>query len=175
MIGGLNRHIASIHVGKKPFQCEFCDKKFSSRQHFNIHRSVDHIHYCTECNKRFISKVHLKRHNMIGHEIKEENCDVSKMKVEFKAENNAISEPFHEMNSKHVDELLKEEISSHTLDFIENVCQMCGKIFNLKKEFESHIILCLRRGKDISESNIESIEQIEGNGNFGCRVLKLGM
>ena len=33
----MNRHIASVHEGKKPFKCDICDYSFSEKSSMNKH------------------------------------------------------------------------------------------------------------------------------------------
>jgi hypothetical protein len=34
---GLNKHVASVNDGKKPFQCNICDASFALQHHLNVH------------------------------------------------------------------------------------------------------------------------------------------
>ena len=38
----LNKHVSSIHVGKKPFKCDICDKNFSQKQKMKDHFAIVH-------------------------------------------------------------------------------------------------------------------------------------
>ena len=38
----LNEHIASVHEGKKPFQCEMCDVQFELELELNEHIALVH-------------------------------------------------------------------------------------------------------------------------------------
>ena len=38
----MNGHIAAVHEGKKPYKCDTCDVKFSSKQGLNRHFAAVH-------------------------------------------------------------------------------------------------------------------------------------
>ena len=61
-----------VHEGKKPvFQCVQCDKQFSYQGHLNRHISSVHDGKksdCDQCNKQFSDKYSLKRHISAVHE-----------------------------------------------------------------------------------------------------------
>ena len=68
----LNRHIASVHEGKKPFKCNNCEASFSEKQH--VKRHIQSVHKgkgtfqgkktvkCTICDANFTRREHMKRH-----------------------------------------------------------------------------------------------------------------
>ena len=53
----MNLHVTSVHDGKKPFECEFCDKSFSKKSVLNKH--IGSIHdtkksfVCGFCQKSY--------------------------------------------------------------------------------------------------------------------------
>ena len=40
--GDMNKHVASVHEGKKPFKCDICDRSFSLKSHMNRHVASVH-------------------------------------------------------------------------------------------------------------------------------------
>ena len=63
----LNRHIESVHEGKKSFKCNICDAGFTHKANLNKH--IDAVHKekkkfkCTICDEVFFSqKQDLNRH-----------------------------------------------------------------------------------------------------------------
>ena len=40
--GTLNKHVGTIHEGKKPFQCTICDARFGARGTLNKHVGTIH-------------------------------------------------------------------------------------------------------------------------------------
>ena len=79
-IFSLERHVKSIHEGKKPFHCTKCDARFSQ-----IHGLKDHIaiihekkkpHKCAICNSSFSMTRHLIRHELSKHGNKTHVCSI---------------------------------------------------------------------------------------------------
>ena len=75
-VNDLNRHINTVHVGKKDYKCNYCEKTFSFRQTLNnhiytIHEGHNKDYNCDECGKTFSQEGHLKSHmirvNKEGH------------------------------------------------------------------------------------------------------------
>ena len=68
----LNRHITSVHEGKKLFKCEVCDYRFSRKGDLNQH--VLSVHEgkkpfkCEVCDYRSSQKIHLSKHIESVHE-----------------------------------------------------------------------------------------------------------
>ena len=64
--GHLNRHVSSVHEGKKPFKCNVCNASFTSNQSMKIH--INSVHEgkkpfkCNICDVSFAYKVSLKKH-----------------------------------------------------------------------------------------------------------------
>ena len=70
--GNLNRHIASVHEGKKPFKCDFCDYRCYLKSAMKRHVASVHERNkpfkCDFCNYRCTEKSYLKRHVVVVHE-----------------------------------------------------------------------------------------------------------
>ena len=66
------RHIATVHEGKKQFKCSICDKSYGRNDVLKDHISSVHDgikpHKCTICEKAFSRKDKLARHMKQVHE-----------------------------------------------------------------------------------------------------------
>ena len=55
--GDMNRHVASVHEGKRPLKCEFCDNTFSRQSNLIYHVSSVHedkkLYNCEFCTQTF--------------------------------------------------------------------------------------------------------------------------
>ena len=74
----MDRHIASIHEGKKPFQCNICDATFVGKGGLNRHVASVHEKkkpfQCSICDSSFAEKSKLKGHISSVHEKKRISC-----------------------------------------------------------------------------------------------------
>lgn len=66
----LNDHI-SVHLGLKPYKCEYCSEEFRSKHaltkhHKDVHKDVK-VNWCEVCQKEFSSPKHLQQHNDSRH------------------------------------------------------------------------------------------------------------
>ena len=67
----IDRHIAVVQEGKKPFQGEICASNFSRKAHLNIH--IQSVHeerkpfQCEICDRSFTQKSHITAHNRLFH------------------------------------------------------------------------------------------------------------
>lgn len=65
------RHIANVHLKRKPFRCNQCDHSFGYRSHLVRHQesrhSKDNMLVCTHCSKEFRGEVQLSRHLQAAH------------------------------------------------------------------------------------------------------------
>ncbi|KAJ8928665.1 hypothetical protein NQ314_018759 [Rhamnusium bicolor] len=71
----LRKHVLT-HTEEKPFQCEFCEKKFATKEHLIIHQQVhtkEKLFICRICQKVFIQKGTLNVH-MRYHKTSTETC-----------------------------------------------------------------------------------------------------
>jgi len=71
--GKLNKHVDSIHEGKKPFQCDICQKSFTQKASMTTHILTIHEgekpHHCEICDERVTMKNHMKRHLKSAHSL----------------------------------------------------------------------------------------------------------
>ena len=65
----LNRHVESIHKGKKPFECNVCDASFSDNG--NLNRHIESVHEGKKsfkfniCDADFPRRSDLKTHILV--------------------------------------------------------------------------------------------------------------
>ena len=73
----LQRHIASVHEGLKPFSCQSCDSKFPNNQNLKKHIATVHegkkpfnwgSFKCQTCDSSFANNRNLKNHISVVHE-----------------------------------------------------------------------------------------------------------
>ena len=69
----LNRHVQSVHEGKKPFECSICNIKFARKdylkKHVSVHGTKKKQFNCTICNVSFTEEKELQMHVESSHEI----------------------------------------------------------------------------------------------------------
>ena len=70
--GNLDRHVSSVHEGKKPFKCNICNASFARKNHLKTH--VASVHEgkkpfkCNICDASFSQKPRLSTHVVSVHE-----------------------------------------------------------------------------------------------------------
>ena len=68
----LNKHVATAHVGKKPFICEMCNANFEQKVNLNKHVATVHEgkkpFKCDNCDANFSEKSKLKNNVTSVHE-----------------------------------------------------------------------------------------------------------
>lgn len=66
MRGDLQRHVRTVHEGKKQHECTTCGRRFGHSGHFNRHIESMHLnlrkHACKLCGDRFYQASHLQSH-----------------------------------------------------------------------------------------------------------------
>ena len=65
----LQRHIDTVHLGKKNYKCEYCEKCFGQNGSLQLHIDTVHLgeknYKCEYCEKCFGRKEHLQKHTKI--------------------------------------------------------------------------------------------------------------
>ena len=95
--GILTKHIAAVHEGKKPFKCEACDAKFTSKQGMNGHIATVHEgkkpFKCKPCDYECAQKGQLRKHIVTVHEGKKPFAQIE-VKVEHVSKSNDENQSF---------------------------------------------------------------------------------
>ena len=79
--GDLKRHIESVHGGKKPFKCNICDTAFSAKQDADRHIKSVHERITFKCNE--CGKAFSRKEILNGH--------IEKIHAENKQSNNVLA------------------------------------------------------------------------------------
>ena len=126
----MNDHVAVVHEGKKPFQCEICKSCFSRERNLRAHISFVHEgntpFQCTECNEGFGYKHLFDRHIKLKHDkIPYTPYQCTICKKEFSGVNG------------------KRNMNQHVAVVHEGKkpfqCEICNSCFSKKVGLEKHI------------------------------------
>ena len=126
----MNDHVAVVHEGKKPFQCEICNSCFSRDRNLRAHISFVHEgntpFQCTECNEGFGYKHLFDRHIKLKHDkIPYTPYQCTICKKEFSGVNG------------------KRNMNQHVAVVHEGKkpfeCELCNACFSKKVGLETHI------------------------------------
>ena len=131
---------AEVSTIDKVFQCQFCDKTFSSEKKLTRH-SVCHTQFsCNICNKGFrlqsIWKLHMKNEHEAFNEVETEIDLISSSNT---SENNMM--PNDEYCCKHCDRTFssKSKFMKHSLCHTNHRCSICGKGFRITSLLARHL------------------------------------
>ena len=105
--------------------CDICGKTYGRKDNLIRHMKLCHSeeqghHECKICEKSFPTELHLKTHKMRSHSDTRYTCAI-------------CSRTF-----KHKGSLTLHDASAHKRKF-KMICQFCGRGFNIKTEYQSHI------------------------------------
>ncbi|KAJ8048070.1 hypothetical protein HOLleu_00238 [Holothuria leucospilota] len=163
-LGNLQRHKRLSHTSRdnssRSFKCQFCDKRFKSKQsrkeHEDIHTNK-HLHQCSYCHKTVRGRSNWRKHELDHRRKKKlyecKICDKSFTLRTFKKheikhkEEPAVLKDFGEENWPFKCKFCEERFKS-TRERVDHQklhsgtalkCQFCGKIYALEENFKRHI------------------------------------
>jgi uncharacterized Zn-finger protein len=127
--GDLEKHSNIVHLGKKPFKCDHCDKAFGQKGHLNDHINSTHLEKkdfkCDICDKAFALKHHLVRNvNRLHKNIKSYSCELCSYTSCTKGDlkNHSIWRHSPKKAHRHdLDDLMKEAQKDEMMVSIENI------------------------------------------------------
>jgi len=145
----LKRHIR-IHLGIKPYKCQFCEATFSDKGACNSHQRThtgEEREPCPICNVVFSKKQKLRYHMRLHTGEGLENCDIcGKTFTHMYALNNHLK--MHSRSNGHMCQICKKYIATpnqllkhlgkHTNRKLS--CAHCRKKFSLTKMLNRHIM-----------------------------------
>ena len=105
--------------------CDICGKAYRRKDnlicHMKMCHSEDQGHQeCKICEKSFPTELHLNKHTRKSHTDTRYTCAIGSLTF------------------KHKDSLTLHDASAHKRKF-KMICQFCGRGFNIKTEYQSHI------------------------------------
>ena len=144
-----------IHVNKKPYACNLCDRKYSWRSSLSFHKRIHtghKIQQCIECDKKFLSKgrfeKHLKTHQK---EITDYTCCICDRKFQQKS-----SLTYH---------LRKHENLSYP-------CRICEKEYRYRASFNNHMRLqhkCIENKQCVNSVSSDTT-MIKSTQSYNCSI-----
>ena len=118
---GLEVHVRRSHSGKRPYECDLCEKSFghsvSLEQHKAIHTN-EKVFECKQCNKTFKRSSTLSTHMLIHSDTRPFPCEY-------------CGKRFHQKSD------MKKHTYIHTGEK-PHVCQECGKAFSQSSNLITH-------------------------------------
>ena len=118
---GLEVHVRRSHSGKRPYECNLCEKSFghsvSLEQHKAIHTN-EKVFECKQCNKTFKRSSTLSTHMLIHSDTRPFPCEY-------------CGKRFHQKSD------MKKHTYIHTGEK-PHVCRECGKAFSQSSNLITH-------------------------------------
>ena len=118
---GLEVHVRRTHSGKRPYECNLCEKSFghsvSLEQHKAIHTN-EKVFECKQCNKTFKRSSTLSTHMLIHSDTRPFPCEY-------------CGKRFHQKSD------MKKHTYIHTGEK-PHVCRECGKAFSQSSNLITH-------------------------------------
>ncbi|MCL4138127.1 UNVERIFIED_CONTAM: hypothetical protein GTU68_047022 [Idotea baltica] len=126
-VGNVKRHIKFKHTGERPFPCLVCAKRFTLKEHLQIHNRIhtgEKPFQCPHCGLRFNQKSNLNAHFVRKSDEASYKC------------------PFCEYCCKRKDNLRTHIRLRHSSGaFKPFKCLVCGTQFKLKQHLSVHMRL----------------------------------
>lgn len=114
-----------IHLEKKPFKCEHCDRAFSDkstlRRHMITHTGAKRF-ACTRCDKKFTRNEHLRQHMYIHTAEKLYRCEI-------------CNKDFRQRSTR------KNHMLLHRADSAFK-CDNCSASFSRQSLYDKHVVWC---------------------------------
>ena len=145
----LKQLMSPIHERKKPFQCNYCNKKFACKSGLEVHERIhtgEKPYSCNTCNKCFSQSGDLKRHELFHTGEKHYSCTYCS-KMFYKKNNLQVHERVHTGQKpypcKTCDKYFKDPGTLKKHEIIHTgeksfMCRYCSKMFNQKKNQKVH-------------------------------------
>jgi KRAB domain-containing zinc finger protein len=145
----------SVHLKRRDFKCDHCDKAFGQKQHLNMH--INSIHkkikkfWCDLCDYSSYQRVHMEQHSNIVHlkkkEFKCDHCDKAYSQKRHLADHvNSIHTKLISYScelcnyiSYAKSDLRKHSILKHSPKTVQFKCDHCDKAYTQKKHLADHV------------------------------------
>ena len=144
------RHFKTVHEKKKMFECNICDKCFSSKYRLSTHTESVHsdkTFECSFCKKLYSGKDSLHQHLLRIHEGKKQKCNICGLGLSY----NGFSKHLKNVHggrktfkcelclnsfSKKAN-MIRHVITVHEKKKLFN-CSICGKCYGSNGELSRH-------------------------------------